>query len=126
MDGPVCEELAGAVQRKCFISVFDRDSREIPLPPPPRPSWNGARGRGWKNLITPGEGAAVAALTNTVDHGKQSSVFPIRVVPRSLETPVSATTTPCITRFIPFYSLTPGINNDLSRSIDVDVYRERY
>ena len=110
------------------VSVSFQCLIEIPVksPCPPRPSWNGARGRGWKNLITPGEGAAVAALTNTVDHGKQSSVFPIRVVPRSLETPVSATTTPCITRFIPFYSLTPGINNDLSRSIDVDVYRERY
>lgn len=69
MDGPVCEELAGAVQRKCFISqrLIEVPVKFPPLPPPP--PWNGERTRmGEKNLITPGE--EVALTTNTVHHGE--------------------------------------------------------
>lgn len=112
MDGPVCEELAGAVQRKCFISVFDRDAVDR----------EGREDADGKISLRLGR----RRLSPTPYIMGNNLPFFLSVVPCSLESPVSATTTPCITRFIPFYSLTPGINNDLSRSIDVDVYRERY
>lgn len=120
MDGPVCEELAGAVQRKCFISVFDRDSCEIP-----HRGKRGERTRMEKSHYAWGGGGGGGSHQHRTSW-ETIFRFSYPLFRARWKTPVSATTTPCITRFIPFYSLTPGINNDLSRSIDVDVYRERY
>ena len=117
----MCEELVGAVQRKCFISVFDRDSREIPI----RRRDGGEDADGKISLRLERKRRRRWLSPTPYIMGNNLPFF-LPVVPCSLETPVSATTTPCITRLSPFYSLTPGINNDLSRSIDVDVYRERY